>query len=221
MSLIQNEPRYDISTNLSATILSQVSAIKTVVRGWPDKIWFSVDNNLPGVAILDVSSKPGRAVAQASVVHHIRHPDGTGQIVYEKARPFILIQMSVFANTKADRDNLGWAIEQYLTVNYHLPIIDYTKMPPMRATSGEHILIELRGDHTDLPGGGKFWRRDMTWEIQTRVLDAQQAWAVQQIDATVTNSPHAALPLPVVKTPVVIVSTQLSNGSFVDTLTIT
>ena len=201
MANIQNDPRYDIATNLGGIILAQWPQIKNAKRGWPDRKWLQVETNLPAVYFVDITRKGQHYVSQNAVHREIKNADGTGQIVRERLRLHTLLQMSLFTNTKSDRDALGWQFEQYFfaqnradgSPNYRIEILDYTKATP--APTGEYMMLYYRGDHED-PGEANLYRRDLTLEVQTRVLDAIPGHSASRIVVaqTLLTDPAATLP---------------------------
>lgn len=177
MSICQNEPMSDFVSTLKGILLARFPSINNVIEGWPDPKWFQVENNLPIVAILDIHEKGAPATSRLAVHATVVNTDGTAAIVTEQMRLHTLMQISVFASTKAVRDSLGWQIKQYLITNYHIALIDYTLATP--APTGEYAMMYYRSDHKDMRGSANFYQRDLTFEVQTRVLDSTSAVQVK------------------------------------------
>ena len=194
MSICQNEPFFDLASNLSAILLAQVPQLQQAKIGWPDRKWFQVETNLPGVFLVDISETGRHAVSQFATHREVKNADGTGQIITEKLRLRTLLQISLFTNTKGDREQLGWQIKQYLIANYRLPILDYTQATP--TPTGEHMMLYYRGDHKELRGEANFWQRDLTFEVQSRVLDAVPGHSASRIvvSQTLLTDPAATPP---------------------------
>lgn len=182
---IQNEPMFDIASNFSAVLLQVAPELKHALVGWPDRKWIQVENQLPAVFFVDVSETGRHYISQTAVSNTVDKGDGTGYLVREKMRLRTMIQVSLFTNTKSDRDRIGWLIKQHLITNYRIPIIDYAAATP--APTGEHLLVFFRNDRKDIEGEANFWRRDLTFEIQSRVLDAEAAFKVTTADVEVTS----------------------------------
>lgn len=177
---IQNEPMFDIASNLAGILLAECPALKSAKIGWPDRKWLQVEKNLPAIFLVDVSERGEHAVSQHAVSSTIRNPDGTGLVVYEKLRLHTLVQLSLFTHTKGDRDQLGWQIKRHFIINYRIPILDYTKATP--APTGEHLMLYFRGDRKELRGEANFYQRDLTFEIQSRVLEGVPANVITKVN---------------------------------------
>jgi hypothetical protein len=175
----QNEPIFDIVSNLSAIIRSQFPAVKFAQLGWPDRKTFQVEHNLPAIFFADISEKGEHAVSQYAI-----HSTTSNSITQEKLRLHTMLQMSLFTNDQLTRDQLGWKIKQYFVTNFHIPLLDYTQSTPI--STGEYILLKFAGDHKEEKGEANFWQRDLTFIVQSRVLDAVMAYPVGQIIATET-----------------------------------
>ena len=173
----QNEPIFDIASNLSAIIRSQFPTIKFAQLGWPDRKTFQVEHNLPTIFFTDISEKGEHAVSQYAI-----HSTTSNSITQEKLRLHTMLQMSLFTNDRLTRDQLGWKIKQYFVTNFHIPLLDYTLATPI--STGEYILMKFAGDHKEEKGEANFWQRDLTFVIQSRVLDSTTAYPVGQIIAT-------------------------------------
>jgi hypothetical protein len=221
---IQNEPMLDIAYNLEAIILANFPAIRHVKMGWPDRKWIQVEHNLPAVFLVDISEKATRMRPLDEVSSTIDNGDGTGLVVYEQARLHTLVQMSLFTHTKADRDQLGWGLKQHFVTNYRIEIVDYTLATP--AATGESLMLFLRGDRKEMAGEANFWQRDLTWEIQARLLNAVDATKVQQVQVgqTTDRSRPVSTGAPTAPTAALNFSTLTvtdAAGTVVDTITIT
>ena len=175
---IQNEPLFDIASNLSALLLQEVRALKHAILGWPDQKWIQVEGNRPSIFFVDVNESGHHAVSQYDVRRTVKRSDGTGLIVREKMRLRTTLQITLLAATKAERDDVGWQIKQYLINNFRLPILDFKQSTP--APTDEYMLLFFKNDHRESQGEANFWRRDLTFDVQTRVLDAEEAVAVGQ-----------------------------------------
>lgn len=197
---IQNNAMYDIATNLAAHIrIATSSAVKRVKTAWPDQKWLQVDGGLPAVAIMDIGEKTGYATSQFEVQSQIVMPGpGASRLVYEKQRRRISVQMTLFCGDPDEREVLGELITQYFIANNRIPITNYKLNPPALSATGESLLIFYRGGHTELEGEANFWPLHLTWEIQSRVLDAVAATQVAQINLTqkVQLSPDVPAPAP-------------------------
>jgi len=219
----QNEPFIDIVDNLSAIIRSQFPTVKNALMGWPLPVWLQVEkNNLPAVFFVDISETGEHAVSQYLTHRTVKNSDGTGQIIKEKLRLHTLMQMTLFAPDKLTRDQLGWQIKQYFVTNYHIPLLDYTQATP--APTGEYMLLKFHGDHKEAEGEPNCWQRDLTLEVQSRVLDAVPAWAVRKITAAETfnrTSSTAAPSSPSQNYTVSEADSKDSSGNPVTTITIT
>jgi hypothetical protein len=221
---IQNEPMFDIASNLAAILLAHVPRLKHALMGWPDRKWLQVEGNLPGVFLVDVSETGTHFVSQHAVSSNIKNADGTGFVVYEKMRLKTLVQISLFTNTKADRDSLGWAIKQLLITNYRVPILDYARATP--SPTGEALMLFFRSDVKGLEGEPNFYQRNLTFEVQSRVLDATPAHRVTEIDlgqAIDRSRPAQKTPLdkPSTSSTTTITETVAINGSLNSDITIT
>lgn len=174
---IQNEPILDISSNLSAIIRNQFPQIKFAQLGWPDRKTFQVERNLPAIFFADISEKGEHAVSQ-----YATHRITSTSVIQEKLRLHTMIQMTLFTNDKLTRDQLGWKIKQYFVANFRFPLIDYTLSTPL--PTGEYMLLSFAGDRKEEKGEANFWRRDITFVVQSRVLDAVTAYPVTTINTT-------------------------------------
>lgn len=179
---ITNDAMYDIGTNLSANLEAQFPELASVRMDWPDAKWCLVDGNLPTVSIIDIGESGRNAVSREEVHRNIDNGGGTGTIAFEIMRLRTLIQVSLFANDKLTRDQLGGRIKQYLILNTQIPIFDYTLSTPV--DTGETIMLYYRSDHRNIKGEANFWRRDLTFEAVTRVLNGLPSWKVIQVENT-------------------------------------
>ncbi len=219
---IQSEPFVDIATNLGAVLLGLLPELKHAKIGWPDRKWLQVEGNRPSVFFVDVSETGQHYVSQFDTHRTVIKPDGTGQIIQEKLRLKTLVQISLFTSTKGDRDQLGWQMKQHLITRYRLPLLDYSTATP--APTGEYAILRYRGDHKEAAGEANFWKRDLTFEAQSRVLDAITARRVDQIsltgivDKTLEVQAQASLGAPLTLAGS---STINSQGNTVDSFTIT
>lgn len=186
MALIQQDPVLEIAENLGKILIAQFPAIKSAARGWPDRKWKPVDGSLPMVRFVEVSRKGKAAVSRYDLHGEIINPDGSGHTLQEKLRLEILLQIALFANTKEDRDTIGWQIEQFLIANPYQVLTDYTADPPV--LTGEWMMLYYRGDAQDIEGEANFWARHLTFEVQSRVLDATPGWQVLKTTDTVTTA---------------------------------
>lgn len=180
---IQNEPFVDVTNTLGAVLKAQFPVIKHAIIGWPESKWLQVDRNLPAIYFVDITEHGEYATSQLETHRTIRNDDGTGFIVKEKQRLHTLMQITLFSHTKAERDALGWGIKQYLIRNFRMELIDYLKPTPM--PTGEYMMLKYAGDHKEEKGEANFWQRDLTFLVQTRVLDAEVAYPVKKVDDTV------------------------------------
>jgi hypothetical protein len=165
----QNEPIFDIVSNLSAIIRSQFPAVKFAQLGWPDRKTFQVEHNLPAIFFADISEKGEHAVSQYAV-----HRTTSNSVIQEKLRLHTMLQMSLLTNDRLTRDQLGWQIKQYFIAKFRFPLLDYTQTTP--AATGEYMLLKFAGDHKEEKGEANFWKRDLTFIVQSRVLDATTAY---------------------------------------------
>ena len=177
--LCQNEPMFDIAQNVGGILKTQFPVIKNAVIGWPDRKFLQVEKNLPAIFFTDVSEKSEHQNPQFA-----RSSTTPNSIKFEKMMVWILVQITLFTNTSEQRDNLGFGIKQYLVSDYHIPILDYTQATP--ADTGEFLLLTLMGDHREEKGEANLYQRDLTFKIQTRILDAIPAYKVSEIDDTNT-----------------------------------
>lgn len=164
----------DICDNLSNIFLTQFPTLKNAKLGWPDRKFFQVEHNLPAIFFVDISEKSERAVSQL-----LTHRTTSSSIIQEKMRVHTMVQMSLFTNNKLTRDQLGWGIKQYLVTNFHIPVYDFTQATPVN--TGEYFLFNLVGDHREEKGEANCWQRDLTFTVQSRILDALTAYPVSQI----------------------------------------
>jgi hypothetical protein len=166
--------------------------------GWPDRKEFQLEKNLPSVFLVDISEKGKHAVSQYATHRVVKNSDGTGQIIQEKLRLHTMLQMTLFAETKALRDQLGWQLKQYFVTNFRLPLNDYTQNPVV--PTGEYVLLKFVGDRKEEKGEANCWKRDITFVVQSRVLDAVPAYVASNIVATETIVPNLDL-MPHAKSP--------------------
>lgn len=183
---VQREPLFDIVSTLSVVLKTEVPALKHAVMGWPDPKWLQVEGNLPAVYFVDISERGRNARSRDDIHREVVAADGSGQILQEKLRLHTLLQITLFAHTKGDRDQLGWRIKQYLVANPRLPLMDYAPATP--APTGEFMLLHFRGDHKSLEGSPNCWQRDLTFEVQSRVLDAFDGFQVKTLRPTTNGA---------------------------------
>lgn len=219
---VQNEPLFDIASNLNPICRTVAPTIVECGIGWPDPKWLQVDKNLPTVVFTDLSEKSTNYCSRLEVHRVIKNPDGTGMVITEQMRLLKMLQISIFASNKSDRDSIGWALKQHLVTNIRVPIFDHKQPTPQ--FTGDYLTFKLLGDHDNPRGSANFWQRDLTFEVGTRVLDGTPAWLVSQIDYTQTVLVHGP-PLVVFPSAKHISFTQTSStdshGDSVDTITIT
>lgn len=177
--ICQNEAMYDITENIGHLLQAQFPQIKSFRRGWPNVKDFDVEGNLPAITFIDVGEKIVYANPQDTISHTT-----SSSIVYEKGRLYTLVQLSLFTNSRDIRDSLGFAIKQYLRVNYWIPILDYSQTTPN--DTHEFMMIFLEGDHRSQKGIANFYQRDLTLRIRTKLLDAATAYPAKDIDISQT-----------------------------------
>jgi hypothetical protein len=166
---VQTDPLQSITTSLRTALGSL--GLKNVILGWPDTKFFDADGNLPSLFLFEVSDTAKHLASRESIHAVVNNADGTATVFKEKLRMFYLLQLSLFANTQADRSNIGWSIQQYLTSNPQLQI----GIPGV-----ETAVFKYMGQHNP-PGETRFYQRDMTFEVTARVLDAQTAALAQKV----------------------------------------
>ena len=169
--LIQEEPFQVVCEALASVLKTQVPQLKNAIAGWPESKWLQVDGNLPSIFFVQVSEMPKNVANRLDIHKQITNPDGTGYIVTEQLRLCFLLQISLFTNTPQDRASVGWAIKQYLATNYRIPLSD-----------GEFAMFKLKGDHPSEKGETNFYKRDLTFEVTARILDATPATKVTSIE---------------------------------------
>jgi len=189
---LQNEPIFDIVSTWAGIILEQFPKIKLAKVGWPDKQWLQIDKNLPAVFFMDISETNEHAVSQYATHRTIKNTDGTGYILQEKLRLQTLMQMTLFTNDKLTRDQLGWKLKQYFVTNFRIGLIDYTQATPQ--ATGEYMLLNLRGDHKELKGETNFYQRDLTWQVQSRVLEAIPAYMIATAETQISVETSKRVP---------------------------
>jgi hypothetical protein len=168
---IQKEPFQAVCEALAPILKAQIPQIKNAIAGWPEPKWLKVDGNLHSVFFVQVSKN----IANRLDIHkQIINPDGTGYIVTEQLRLFFLLQISLFTNTPQDRASIGWAVKQYLTTNYRIPLSD-----------GEFAMFKLKGDRESEKGESNFYKRDLTFQVTARVLDVTPATKVTSLDQNI------------------------------------
>lgn len=173
---LQDEPFKAICEALATVLQAQIPALKRIQIGWPDIKYLDVDGNLPSVFFVEVSDTEKNVVSRLNTHKTTLNADGsTGYIYTEQGRIFYLLQISLFANTKEDRSSIGWEIMQYLITNYRITLAD-----------GETATFKYKGKHDD-QGETNYYQRDLTFEVQTRILDAQAATKVTDLSQTTTT----------------------------------
>lgn len=171
---IQEEPFKVICEALAPILKDQAPQLKNAIAGWPDPKWLKVDGNLPSIFFVQVSEISKNVTNRLDIHKQITNPDGTGYIVTEQLRIFFLLQISLFTNTPQDRASVGWAIKQYLATNYRIPLLD-----------GEFTMLKLKGDHESEKGETNFYKRDLTFEVTARILDATPATKVTSLEQNI------------------------------------
>jgi hypothetical protein len=170
MANLQKDPLQSITLALQPIFSG--FGIKSTQLGWPDTKFFSVDGNLPTVAIVQVGGNSKHQASRQSVHAVVNNGDGTSTAFYEQERLFLLLQISLFTNTPQDRSDIGWSIQQYLVSNPQLQI----GIPGV-----ETSVFKLKGIPRDSEGETNFYQRDITFEATARVLDAETAQTATRI----------------------------------------
>jgi hypothetical protein len=159
---LQKDPIESISIALQNTFSNL--GIKKIFVGWPDTKYLSVDNNLPTLAIFQISDRGEHKTSRETVHAIVPSADGLTATVYkEKLRLTYLLQLSIFTSTPQQRASLGWSIQQYLVSNPQLQI----GIPGV-----ETAVFSYKGQHNS-QGETNFYQRDLTFNVTARVLDAQ------------------------------------------------
>lgn len=159
----QKDP-FQTITDAIKPIVSQFG-VKNTMLGWPDTKYFQVDGNLPSLFVFPVSDT-GKHLASRETIHAVvPNDDGTVTVYKEQLRLFYLLQLSLFTNTKEDRSDIGWQIQQYFVSNPQLQI----GIPDV-----ETSVFKYKGQHNP-PGETNLYQRDMTFEVTARVLSQQVA----------------------------------------------
>jgi hypothetical protein len=168
----QLDPLQSIRIALNGILTLQPFNLKNVILGWPDDKYFQVDNNLPSLAIFQVSDSGSHKVSRETTHAVVNNADGVTSTVYkERLRVTYLVQLSLFTYTEQDRSNIGWMIQQYLVSNPQL-VLD--------ANGVETSIFSYKGQHNP-PGETKFYQRDMNFEVTARVLDISTAYRAKTI----------------------------------------
>lgn len=181
---VQSEPFVTIARNLNALLHDVVENLQHFGVGWPDPKWLQVDSNLPSAFLHDLSETGASVVSRQEIHRQVVNEDGTGRILFEVMRLQTLVQISVLARSKDDRDDVAWRIKQYLIANPQIALVDYTLATP--ADTGETALFFYRGDNKNPVGLPELYQRDLTFEMQTRVLEAVDAFRVDEIEINQT-----------------------------------
>lgn len=171
---IQKEPFQAVCEALAPVLKTQSPELKNAIAGWPEPKWLKVDGNLPSVFFVQISETSTNKTNRLDIHKKIINPDGTGYIVTEQLRLFFLLQITLFTNTPQDRTAIGWEIKQYLGTSYRLPLSD-----------GEFAKFKLKGDRQSEKGETNYYKRDLTFEVTARILDATPATKVTSIEQNI------------------------------------
>jgi hypothetical protein len=159
--------------------MSLVPTLKYAPQGWPDPKWFEDTGvNFPSVFFVKVSEKGTNTTGRAKVFKTVTNSDGTGAVYFETKKMKYLLQLSVFTTCPQQRLDIGWAIKQYLINQIQLPI-----------NAVNTARFDFKGGDRILEGRDNFYRRDITFEVITRVLDGVQGYKVTSITPTYDISP--------------------------------
>lgn len=193
MANMQKDPLQSITLALQP-IFANFGVLNTQL-GWPDTKFFTADGNLPAVAIVSAGGNAKNIVSRETVHAIVQNGNGTATAYYEKLRLFYLLQISLFTYTPQDRSNIGWNIEQYLVTNPQLQF----GIPGV-----ETAIFLMKSIPHDDEGETNFYQRDLTFQVQARVLDAETAQVMKTLQmndhttgTTMPSSPaNPSLPAP-------------------------
>lgn len=183
---VQQDLFQAICDALSFQLTTNFPQLIHVSYGWPDNEFLSTSSNLPAAFFVNLAQNYENNTNRMEIHKNIKYPDGTGLILTEQMRADYTLQLSLFTQSQAQQQSLGSAIAQFLVTYNYIPLLESSTAVPEITPfmSGENVRLIIQGDQSNLGKEGSY-RRDLTFSVTARILDATQAYRVNQITSDV------------------------------------
>lgn len=179
---VQTDPLQSITSALRT--LTVPMGVTTVSQSWPDPNLTSVESNLPCLFVYPVRERGTVSGNVNTVLATVKNADEQTATVYrEKQRKTYELRLSLLAKTAEEISTIGWQIEQALNANTRLntgdPLVDI-------------VTFRYFGQYNAPPSEASLPQRDMTFNVEARVLDATTVYLLKNLslhnESSETNS---------------------------------